>query len=114
MPISRTGSEGPRAADDLLPAAVAALRHQHTGDEAAAARALVLDASADQYLDGQRPANTRAAYAQDWANWEAYTRWAQIPVLSGGRGALVASPSPARAALRYPMLRTGPRRDAST
>lgn len=48
-----------------------------------------LDAMADQYLDAQRVASTRAAYAQDWSAWEDYIRWAGIPLLSGGRGALV-------------------------
>ena len=48
-----------------------------------------LDAAADRYLEDRRVAGTREAYAQDWATWTAYTRWAGIPLLSGGRGALV-------------------------
>ncbi|MGQ0575253.1 MAG: tyrosine-type recombinase/integrase [Pseudonocardia sp.] len=48
-----------------------------------------LDAVADSYVRTQRPATTRAAYAQDWATWEDYAQWAGIPVLSGTRGALV-------------------------
>lgn len=48
-----------------------------------------LDDAADRYVDAQRPPNTAAAYAQDWACWEDYARWAGIPVLSGSRGALV-------------------------
>lgn len=48
-----------------------------------------LDGTADQYLDAERVASTKAAYAQDWAAWEDYVRWAGIPLLSGGRGALV-------------------------
>jgi integrase len=53
------------------------------------ARAAVLDDVADRYVDTQRPRTTRKAYAQDWAAWEDYTAWAGIPLLSGGRGALV-------------------------
>ncbi|MGE3289453.1 MAG: tyrosine-type recombinase/integrase [Pseudonocardia sp.] len=53
------------------------------------ARAVALDDVADRYVDTQRPRTTRRAYAQDWAAWEDYTAWAGIPVLSGGRGALV-------------------------
>lgn len=48
-----------------------------------------LDAAADQYLDRKRVASTKSAYAQDWAAWEDYVRWAGIPLLSGGRGAMV-------------------------
>jgi integrase len=48
-----------------------------------------LDEAADEYVETQRPRSTRAAYAQDWAVWEDYTRWAGIPVLAGTRGALV-------------------------
>lgn len=48
-----------------------------------------LDDAADRYVDSQRPRTTLRAYAQDWAVWEDYTAWAGIPVLSGGRGALV-------------------------
>lgn len=53
------------------------------------ARAVELDDAADRYVDTQRPRTTLAAYAQDWSAWEDYTAWAGIPVLSGGRGALV-------------------------
>lgn len=52
-------------------------------------RLQALDAAADRYLEDGRVAGTRAAYAQDWAAWTDYTRWAGIPLLSGGRGALV-------------------------
>lgn len=48
-----------------------------------------LDDAADRYVNTQRPASTRAAYAQDWTAWEDYARYAGIPVLSGSRGALV-------------------------
>ncbi|MCF7548990.1 tyrosine-type recombinase/integrase [Pseudonocardia sp. WMMC193] len=53
------------------------------------ARLQALDAAADRYLEDGRVAGTREAYAQDWAAWTDYTRWAGIPLLSGGRGALV-------------------------
>jgi len=53
------------------------------------ARLRALDAAADRYLEDGRVAGTRQAYAQDWAAWTDYTRWAGIPLLSGGRGALV-------------------------
>jgi integrase len=89
-PLVPPAAAVPRAAaalaDGQLPAAVLALRH--TPDDTAA-RAAGLDAAADRYLDGQRPVNTSKAYAQDWRHWEDYTAWAGIPVLSGGRGALV-------------------------
>lgn len=52
-------------------------------------RLAALDDAADRYVNTQRPQTTRIAYAQDWSAWENYTRWAGIPVLSGGRGALV-------------------------
>jgi integrase len=52
-------------------------------------RLRALDAAADRYLEDARVAGTREAYAQDWAAWTDYTRWAGIPLLSGGRGALV-------------------------
>jgi integrase len=69
-----------------------------------------LDAAADRYLEGQRPANTSKAYAQDWRSWEDYARWAGIPLLSGGRGALVGfvvwlehgGPTDAASARRWP------------
>jgi integrase len=48
-----------------------------------------LDAIADRYLESERPRTTRDAYAQDWATWQDYTRWAGLPILSGTRGALV-------------------------
>lgn len=69
----------------LVPARAAALLQP----DAAAARAAALDVNADEYLAATRPTNTRDAYAQDWATWEDYTRWAGVAVLSGGRGVLV-------------------------
>ncbi|WP_317495682.1 site-specific integrase [Haloechinothrix sp. LS1_15] len=48
-----------------------------------------LDAVAEAYVDEQRPANTRRAYAEAWRLWEDYTRDAGIPQLSGTVGALV-------------------------
>lgn len=56
---------------------------------AGVARLRQLDTAADEYVQSQRPRTTQQAYAQDWAVWEDYTRWAGIPVLSGTRGALV-------------------------
>ncbi|GAA1832526.1 site-specific integrase [Pseudonocardia ailaonensis] len=58
-------------------------------DPQVTARITALDAAADHYLDAERVASTREAYARDWTAWEDYTRWAGIPLLSGGRGALV-------------------------
>jgi integrase len=58
-------------------------------DAEARARVEALDSAADSYLDARRVGSTREAYARDWAAWEDYARWAGIPVLSGGRGALV-------------------------
>lgn len=77
-------------ADGQLPSAVLALSHAASDtDTDAAARTAGLDAAADLYLQSQRPANTTRAYAADWRRWEDYTAWAGIPLLSGGRGALV-------------------------
>lgn len=76
----------------LTPRATSALRRRPLpGDPASDAtlRVGALDAAADHYLDAERVASTREAYARDWAAWEDYTRWAGIPLLSGGRGALV-------------------------
>lgn len=76
----------------LTPRATSALRRRPLpGDPASDAtlRVDALDAAADHYLDAERVASTREAYARDWAAWEDYTRWAGIPLLSGGRGALV-------------------------
>jgi integrase len=75
--------------DGRLPAAVSALLDRADGGDAAAARARALDESADDYRDRQRPQNTRDSYKADWRRWQDYCRWAGIPMLSGGRGALV-------------------------
>jgi integrase len=54
----------------------------------ARARLAELDATAEQYVATQRPANTLRAYAQDWAAWQRYTTEVGIPLLSGSIGAL--------------------------
>jgi len=69
--------------------AVSAVSTLSTGDALGTARITAMDAAADHYLDAERVSSTREAYARDWAAWEDYTRWAGIPLLSGGRGALV-------------------------
>jgi integrase len=80
--------DGDGDGDGRFPAAVSALLDRSPGPNAAA-RARALDKSADDYGDQQRPANTAKSYKADWRRWEDYTAWAGIPMLSGGRGALV-------------------------
>ena len=54
-----------------------------------AERLAALDAIAATYVETQRPANTRRAYAGDWRVWEDYTAEAGIPLFAGTAGALV-------------------------
>lgn len=54
-----------------------------------AERLAALDAGAETYLSGQRPAATRRAYAADWRAWEDYTAALGIPLYAATVGALV-------------------------
>ncbi|NBH04231.1 integrase, partial [Amycolatopsis sp. SID8362] len=68
---------------DLHPVPDAALAAASPQD-----RLALLDEAAARHVDGQRPANTLKAYAQDWQVWQDYTAEAGIPPLSATIGAL--------------------------
>jgi hypothetical protein len=70
LPGGAGGGAGHRDGDGgRLPAAVGALLDRADGADAAS-RARALDASADDYLDGQRPTNTEKGYTADWRRWQ--------------------------------------------
>ncbi|TQM43919.1 hypothetical protein [Pseudonocardia cypriaca] len=72
----------------MAPRRVVALLDRLDGPDAAA-RARHLDASADDWRTGSVRRTPRDSYKADWRRWEDYTACAGIPMLSGGRGALV-------------------------
>lgn len=55
----------------------------------AAERLAALDAAAGDYLERERPARTRRAYAADWRAWEDYTAALGIPLYAATIGSLV-------------------------
>lgn len=55
----------------------------------AAERLAALDAAAGEYLERERPAHTRRAYAVDWRAWEDYTHALGIPLYAATVGSLV-------------------------
>ncbi|GAA2783106.1 tyrosine-type recombinase/integrase [Saccharopolyspora taberi] len=54
-----------------------------------AERLAALDAAAGEYLERERPAHTRRAYAADWRAWEDYTGELGIPLYAATIGSLV-------------------------